>query len=122
MASVNSHEDLEVWQLAMVLAEQCYELTKRFPADERFGLTAQPRRSAVSNPSNIAEGYGRNQTGSFLQFLRVAQGSLRELDTQLALAVRLRSVAAEQTSDCKTTATRAGKTLRALIRSLEAPQ
>jgi hypothetical protein len=66
---IESYEDLEVWQLAMTLAEQCYQLTATFPREETYGLSAQIRRAAVSIPANIAEGYGRNQTGNFLNFL-----------------------------------------------------
>ena len=119
MAQVNSHEDLEVWQLAMTLAEDCYGLSASFPADERFGLTSQLRRSAVSVPSNIAEGFGRGQTPGFLQYLRIAQGSLREVETQIALAVRLQMVPPEAAVRSKDTAMRVSKMLLALIRSLE---
>ena len=79
MGRIESYEDLEVWQLAMTLAEHCYELTKQFPKEELYGLISQIRRAAVSIPANIAEGYGRDQTGNFIQFLRIAQGSSREL-------------------------------------------
>ena len=66
MASkVQSYEDLEVWQMAMSLAEDCYRLTADFPREEIYGLTAQIRRAVISIPANIAEGYGRNQTGNF---------------------------------------------------------
>ena len=88
---IESYEDLEVWQLAMTLAEQCYQLTATFPREETYGLSAQIRRAAVSIPANIAEGYGRNQTGNFLNFLRIAQGSVRELETHLLLVSRLKS-------------------------------
>ena len=103
----------------MLLAEHIYQLTSRLPSDERYGLTAQMRRSAVSIPSNLAEGYGRNLTGSFLQFLRIAQGSLRELETQVALSVRLKFLPPESIQQSRETATTIGKLLRALIRSLE---
>ena len=83
--TIESHKDLEVWQMAMTLAEDCYHLTARFPKDEVYGMSAQIRRAAVSIPANIAEGYGREQTGSFIQFLRIAQGSARELETHLIL-------------------------------------
>jgi four helix bundle protein len=86
---INSYRDLRVWQDAMSLAEACYRLTREFPRDELFGLTSQIRRSAASIPANIAEGHGRESTGSFVQSLRIAQGSLKELETHLILAERI---------------------------------
>lgn len=77
--SIESYRDLRVWNEAMDLAVECYELTRLFPREEAFGLTAQIRRAAASVPANIAEGYGRNSAGSYVQFLRNAQGSLKEL-------------------------------------------
>ena len=92
MGKVMSYRDLEVWQMAMDLVEECYRLSDAFPKDERFGLTSQLRRAAVSIPSNIAEGHARQHTKEFLQFLSVARGSLAELETQLILAERLNFV------------------------------
>jgi len=117
-AQINSYEDLAVWQVAILLAQQCYELTARFPREEMYGLTAQIRRAAVSIPANFAEGYGREQTINFIQFLRVAQGSARELET-LILAVRLGLAHQDNVATTRETATRVSKMLRALIRSLE---
>lgn len=123
MASkVQSYEDLEVWQMAMTLAEDCYRLTADFPREETYGLTSQIRRAAVSIPANIAEGFGRNQTGNFLHFLRIAQGSVRELETHLLLANRLKVTEAERATPCRETAIRVSKMLRALIRKLEEAQ
>jgi len=85
---IQSYEDLEVWQRGMDLAERVYLLTRAFPTDERFGLTPQLRRAAVSIPSNIAEGWGRGVTNEYLQFLRYARGSLYEVETQLRIARR----------------------------------
>jgi four helix bundle protein len=116
---LQSYEDLEVWQLAMTLAEECYKLTATFPREETYGLTVQIRRAAVSIPANIAEGYGRNQTGNFLHFLRIAQGSVRELETHLLLTSRPKVAAAEKVTPCRETAVRVSKMLRALIRSIE---
>jgi len=73
----------------MALAELCYRLTKEFPREELFAMTSQIRRAAVSIPSNIAEGHGRESTQSFVQFLRVSQGSLKELETHLLLSERV---------------------------------
>ncbi len=88
-SEIRSYRDLLIWQEGMVLAKQVYAMTRAFPADERFGLTAQMRRAAVSVPSNIAEGQARRGRKEFVQFLSHAEGSLAELDTQLMLAVDL---------------------------------
>ena len=90
--SVKTHKDLDVWKKAMELAERLYLLTGKFPKEEQFGLVAQIRRSAVSIPSNIAEGAARNSNKEFIQFLYVALGSLSEVETQLLLAQRLKLV------------------------------
>jgi len=86
------HKRLKAWQLGMDIAEDIYKISGRFPSEERFGLVTQVRRSAVSIPSNIAEGAGRNTKKEFVNFLHIAQGSLSELDTQLELAKRLKFV------------------------------
>ena len=86
---MSSFRDLVVWQKAMDLVEEVYAVTRAFPADERYGLTAQSRRCAVSIPSNIAEGYGRHTTKDTQHFLAQARGSILELQTQLILATRL---------------------------------
>ena len=88
-----NHRELRVWQFAMVLVERIYALTATFPKDEVYGLTSQMRRAAVSIPSNIAEGAARGTTKELLHFLRIADSSLSELDTQLELAKRLRYIA-----------------------------
>jgi len=83
------YKELLVWQKGMVLAKLVYKLTMQFPVEERYGLTSQLRRAAVSVPSNIAEGQARQGTKEFLQFLSHAEGSLAELETQLLLSVEL---------------------------------
>ncbi len=84
-----SHRDLKAWQEAMSLVERVYALTSSFPTDERYGLTSQLRRAAVSVPANIAEGFARNGTKELLHFLGIAGGSLSELDTLVELTIRL---------------------------------
>lgn len=116
---IQTHEDLDVWRVAMELAEHCYRLTAQFPQSELYGLTSQLRRAAVSIPSNIAEGFGRDQRGSFVQFLRIAQGSCREMETQLKLAIRLGLATTEDASSTTDRCLRVSKMLRALIRKLE---
>jgi four helix bundle protein len=85
----HSYKDLIAWQKAMDLAEEIYRATRTFPREKLYGLTSQLRRSAVSVPSNIAEGQGRLTPGEFKQFLGHARGSLLELETQVQLAGRL---------------------------------
>ena len=83
----NSYRDLIIWQKSMDLTKLVYQITYSFPKDEIYGLTSQIRRSAVSIPSNIAEGRGRNSNKEFIRFLQISLGSLYELQTQLELAV-----------------------------------
>jgi four helix bundle protein len=85
---VRSHEDLDVWKLAIDLADTAYEYCKSFPTDERFGLVSQLQRANVSVAANIAEGAARESTKDFLRHLSIAQGSLAEVDTLLVIARR----------------------------------
>ena len=117
--TIRSYKDLDVWQIAMSLAESCYRATADFPREEMYGMTAQIRRAAASIPANIAEGYGRDQTGPFMQFLRIAQGSARELETHLILAGRVRLLRSDALSGLLDECERVSKMLRSLIRSLE---
>ena len=87
--AVQTYRDLLVWQRGMDLAVDVYRLTRLFPPDELYGLTSQVRRSSVSVPSNVAEGQGRGIGAEFAHHLRIAQGSLQEVETQLLLAERL---------------------------------
>jgi four helix bundle protein len=89
VAEVRSYRDLLVWQRAMDLAVATYELSRAYPRDELFGLTSQSRRAATSIVANIAEGYGRSTKPAYLNFMRIAQGSLKELETHLILAERI---------------------------------
>ncbi|MCL4390211.1 MAG: four helix bundle protein [Patescibacteria group bacterium] len=86
---MNTYKELIVWQKSFDLSLQVYRATSTFPKDELYGLTSQIRRSAVSIPSNIAEGYSRRRKAEFLQFLHVAYGSAAELETQLLLSKEL---------------------------------
>jgi four helix bundle protein len=92
---VHNFRRLEVWEDSLVLAQKIYELTREFPADERYGLTAQIRSAAVSISSNIAEGAGRGSPRELARFIRIALGSIAEVDSQLELAVRLAIVEAQ---------------------------
>ncbi len=119
---INSYQDLRVWQHSIALAEDRYRLTKTFPRDEAFGLTSQIRRAATSISANIAEGYGRENTGSFIQFLRIAQGSLKELETLLLIAQRVNVAAGTSVAPLLVRCGALGRMLRALIRSLQGKQ
>lgn len=88
-AKPKHYKDLLVWQKGIALTKLVYKMTAGFPPDERFGLTSQMRRAAVSVPSNIAEGQARHGTKEFLQFLSHAEGSLAELEMQLLLSIEL---------------------------------
>lgn len=92
MATVKTYKELIVWQKSMDLVEQVYTLTKSFPESEKFTLTNQLRRCAVSIPSNIAEGWGRGTAKFYVHFLQIAKGSLAELETQLEIANRLKYI------------------------------
>ena len=89
---VMSYREQFIWQKSVDLAVHCYELTKSFPKSELCGLTSQIRRASVSTASNIAEGYGRKTKPEYIQFLHIALGSLRELDTQLIIAQRVKLI------------------------------
>ncbi|WP_169978464.1 four helix bundle protein [Tautonia rosea] len=117
MASQN-YRDLIAWQRAMDLVEQVYQDTARFPNEERFGLTNQLRRSAVAIPSNIAEGQGRGGNREFHRFLSIAHGSLREVETQLLIADRLRYLDDPATSELLSRCSEVGRLLNGLMNSL----
>ena len=118
--AINIYRDLEIWQRAMELAAQAYHLTKGFPKEELFGLTSQIRRAASSIPANIAEGWGRSGSKEFQQFLQIAQGSLRELETHLILAQRVGLTTQAQVDQLLEIAAILGRQLITLQRSLSA--
>jgi four helix bundle protein len=113
-----SYRNLDAWKKAMLLVEEIYRLTANLPADERFGLTSQMRRAAVSIPANIAEGYGRLHRGDYIHHLSMASGSLAELETLLTVAVRLKLISRAQAVPCWKLAQDEGKILNKLIASL----
>ena len=104
----------------MLLAKRTYEITQAFPPTEMYGMTSQLRRASVSVPANIAEGYGRESTASFIQFLRVAQGSLKELETLTMIAGDVNLLSRLATDELLAECGRAGILLRKLIRALQA--
>lgn len=93
---MHNYENLEVWKKGMDLVQEVYQITKQFPDIERFGITSQITRAAVSIPSNIAEGAGRNSNKDFVHFLSIALGSAYELDTQMTLCKRIGYIYEEQ--------------------------
>lgn len=86
---MKSHQDLKVWQESVDFVPWIYDITKSFPPEEKYGLTSQIRRNAVSVPSNIAEGFARKGNRELIQFLYIALGSLSELETQLIISQKL---------------------------------
>ena len=115
---IRGYRDLLVWNRAMVIAEATYRLTKAFPRAEQFGLTSQARRAAVSVAANIAEGYGRGTRPAYASFVRIAQGSLKELETHLILAERVGVCPPESTHPILADADELGRMLRALLTKL----
>jgi four helix bundle protein len=117
-----SHKDLDVWKKAVCLVVDLYKLTKRFPNDERFGLTAQIRRAASSVPANIAEGWGRGSTTEYIHFLKIARGSLTELETHLIVSGELGYINQAESVRFETSISDVGKMLNRLISALVAKQ
>jgi four helix bundle protein len=119
---IRSYRDLKVWQLAMDLAECAYRQSQSLPRSEMYGLTSQIRRAATSVPANIAEGYGRDATGSYILFLKMARGSLKEFETHVLIAERVGLMDQGSTAPMLQTAEDIGRMLNALIRSLKTRQ
>lgn len=116
---VRNYQDLIAWQKAMDLVEDVYKASSDFPREEIYGLTSQIRRASVSIPSNIAEGQGRRTTLDFLRHLSIAYGSLREVETQIMIAQRLRYITQARLEDVMSLAGEVGKLLNGLMASLE---
>ncbi len=116
---ISSYRDLKVWQAAISLTEAIYRRSADFPKAETYGLTAQVRRASVSIAANIAEGHGRETTPLFIQFLRVAQGSVKEAETHIIIAEKLAYLSADEAKGLLAQTDEIGRMLRALIRSLQ---
>jgi four helix bundle protein len=116
--SVRCYQELFVWQRAMDLVVRVYEVTESFPHKEQFGLTNQLRRAAVSIPSNIAEGQGRQTTRDFLRYLSIARGSLQEVETQILIATRLDYIAESEKVEMLERTAETSRLLTGLSRSL----
>lgn len=119
MTEIKSYRDLIVWQKSMELVRNVYLFTNEFPKEEQYGLTNQLRRCAVSIPSNIAEGYGRNATGDYKRFLQIAVGSLYELQTQIEIAFQLNFLAEKMFNSTVALCTEIDKMLYSLIKKLK---
>ena len=117
-----NYEDLEVWQAAMDLVLKIYTASKDFPAEERYGLTNQLRRAAVSVASNIAEGKGRMSDRELVQFLSHARGSLYEVQTQVKVAALLTYLSTSEATNLADSTNRVGCLLNGLIRSVKASE
>jgi len=116
---LKSYKELNVWQKAYFLCLNIYKLTGSFPGEEKYGLTSQIRRAAVSVPSNIAEGYGRKSTKEYLQLLYIAYGSVCELETQFLLSGDLGYGKAEDLEKLHQDIGDVERMLKGLIKSLE---
>jgi four helix bundle protein len=117
-----SFRDLVVWQKAMQLTVDVYELTRNFPREETYGLSSQMRRAAVSLPSNIAEGHGRLNRSEYRQFLGIARASNFELQTQLELTRRLSYGDSARLQVCEKQSHEVGKLLYAILESIKLPR
>ncbi len=116
--AIRSYKDLNVWKQGMDLVEAAYKMTAKMPKSEEYGLTSQVRRSAVSIPSNIAEGYGRQATGEYRHHLCIARGSLLELETQLLLCQRIGGARPDQMAGMLDSIQQLNKMLTSLIGKL----
>jgi four helix bundle protein len=117
--AIRSYRDLVAWKVAMEVAEASYAFTESFPKTEVFGLAAHIRRSAVSIPSNIAEGHNRRSTAAYASHLAIAMGSQAELETQVELAKRLGLGQAAEATKLLEAATEVGRILNGLLAALE---
>jgi four helix bundle protein len=117
--SGKNYTDLIAWQKAMVLVETVYRASCKFPREEIYGLTSQLRRAAVSVPANIAEGQGRQSKSNFRHFLKIAHGSLREVETLILISGRLGYIDAESGANLLSSTEEIGRLINGLIRSID---
>lgn len=119
MSNIKTFRDLLVWQKSMRFVTEIYEITKQFPREENFGLTSQIRRSTVSVPSNIAEGFGRQGLGDYIRFLNIAIVSLFEMQTQLEISYNLEYTSKEKFEILYENSREIERMLSSLIRKLK---
>ena len=118
MTHIQSYKDLLIWQKGVALVKSVYLLCEQLPKEEVYGLQSQMKRAAISIPSNIAEGYGRNYTQNYVQFLHIARGSLLELETQLIISKELKLIGNKWFQKVQVLITEENKMLNAFIKSI----
>ncbi len=116
---MKSYRDLIVWNKSMFLVTSIYTILKKFPDDEKFGLVSQIKRSSVSIPSNIAEGYGRNYSKDYARFLQIARGSLYEMQTQIEISKNLNFISDRDIKEIFDLTLEIEKMLNSLINKLK---
>ncbi|MCK0144173.1 four helix bundle protein [Arenibacter sp. F26102] len=119
MNDVRSYKDLLIWQKGIDIVKETYLLCQEIPNDEIFGLQSQIKRSSISIPSNIAEGWGRNYTKNYIQFLKISRGSLFELETQIIIAKELNFISTNSYNKIQGIITEESKMLNAFIKSID---
>jgi len=117
---INSYKELVLWQRAVELTVEIYQVIRKLPKEEMYALASQMRRAAVSIPSNIAEGHGRNTTKEFIQFLYIARGSKSELETQLEICKKLEYLKNADIKKSCDLADEVGKIINSMIKKLNA--
>lgn len=119
MSAIKSYKDLLVWQKAVVLLKEIYQVSRTFPKEEIYGITSQLRRAALSVISNIAEGHARRSTKEYLRFISIAYGSLAEAEAQLIVCFELGYITSEVKNELDKKISEIGKMMNGLIRALE---
>ena len=118
MEKIKTYKDLLIWQKGIEIVKETYLICKEIPKDELYGLQSQIKRSSVSIPSNIAEGWGRNYTKNYIQFLKYSRGSLLELETQIIISRELGFISTESYNKIQGLITEESKMLNAFIKSI----
>lgn len=119
MSNIQSYRDLIAWQKSIALVTDIYKLTAKFPEREKFGLTSQLNRASVSVSANIAEGWGRETSKSFLQFLRTSRASLMEVQTLIEIAKNIELISLEEYRDVISKSDEVSKIIQGLIKSIQ---
>lgn len=114
----SDYKELQVWHKAIDLVVEIYKISKLLPKEETYGISDQIRRSAVSIPSNIAEGQSRNSIKEFIQFLSIARGSLAELETQLLICIKVNMLSEDNITEAQNIITEIGKMIKGLMNKL----